>query len=138
MSKLLNVAQKYNLDISKYDPKQLIKGMRVEKEHNDGSQLDVVDNVGDLMKIAMAHLNELPDYYDRLKKVEELIESPAHVKRSGALSSDIHSALVKNGLDDSQVLKVLSNTFAGVMMVFTATGNQGKLINLLKSLMTKV
>jgi len=71
LSKLQKIADKYKLDISKYDPKQLIKGMKVEKEHDDGSELDVVNNVGDLMKIAMAHLNELPDYYDRLEKVEE-------------------------------------------------------------------
>lgn len=69
-SKLQQIADKYGLDISKYDTVQLIKGMRVEKEHDSNPDTDVVNNVGDLMKIAMAHLDELPDYYDRLEKME--------------------------------------------------------------------
>jgi hypothetical protein len=42
---------------------QLSKGMKVEKEHT-----------GDLAmarEIALDHLNEFPDYYDRLEKVEK-------------------------------------------------------------------
>lgn len=42
---------------------QLAKGIKVEKEHT-----------GDLAlarEIALDHLSEFPDYYDRLKKAEE-------------------------------------------------------------------
>ena len=42
---------------------QLAKGIQVEKEHT-----------GDLAlarEIALDHLNEFPDYYDRLKKAEQ-------------------------------------------------------------------
>jgi|SaaInlStandDraft_7_1057024.scaffolds.fasta_scaffold99606_3 hypothetical protein len=75
MDKLKKIASKYNLDISEHDPIQLIKGMRVEKEHDTDDSLDVVKNVGDLMKIAMAHLNEFPDYYEKLEKMEESKDS---------------------------------------------------------------
>lgn len=71
MDKLKKIADKYNLDISEFDPIQLIKGMRVEKEHDTDDNLDVVKNIGDLMKIAMAHLKEFPDYYTRLAKMEK-------------------------------------------------------------------
>ena len=48
-------------------PTQLLKGLTVELEH-----IDVTN--GDLLltaKIALAHLRELPDYYDRLEKMEK-------------------------------------------------------------------
>ena len=130
MSKLQQIADKYGLDISKYDPKQLVKGMKVEKEHDDGSEIDVVTNVGDLMKIAMAHLDELPDYYDRLEKMENesINESPANIKSSGKLSKAIYSALIKNGIDDSQVVKVLANTIAGLAISAQTANKLNKLV----------
>ncbi len=52
---------------------QLIMGYRVELEHSKrvDPRLDVTD--GDPMKtirIALVHISEGPDYYDRLKKME--------------------------------------------------------------------
>jgi hypothetical protein len=41
----------------------LRKGVEVEKEHTKFPKI--------AEKIALAHLEELPDYYDRLKKIEE-------------------------------------------------------------------
>lgn len=57
----------------KFDVDQFRKGMDVELEHG---LVDLNTNVTDdnaLMtgKIALAHLNEIPDYYDRLKKMEK-------------------------------------------------------------------
>lgn len=49
---------------------QLKKGVPVEREHDRGV-LDVVQNLEDLVKIAAAHIEEIPDYYDRLKKMED-------------------------------------------------------------------
>lgn len=46
-------------------------GLSVEAEHDYGGKLDVVDSKKDLAKIVLAHLKEKPDYYSRLKKVEE-------------------------------------------------------------------
>lgn len=41
---------------------QLIKGISVEHEHTGDTAL--------AREIALDHLNEFPDYYDRLKKAE--------------------------------------------------------------------
>lgn len=62
------------VDWDKTDLQQLRKGMEVEQEHDDGSDTDVLPGTGDLHKIAkvaLAHLKELPDYYDRLAKIEK-------------------------------------------------------------------
>ena len=50
---------KCELDVLK---KQLEKGKKVEMEHTKDEQLAT--------KIAMDHLYEMPDYYDKLKQVE--------------------------------------------------------------------
>jgi hypothetical protein len=42
---------------------QLAKGVKVEQEHTG--------NIALAREIALDHLNELPDYYDRLEKVEK-------------------------------------------------------------------
>jgi hypothetical protein len=56
-----------------FDAEQLRRGMEVELEH--GLQ-DALTNVTDddpivTAKIALAHLNEFPDYYTRLEQMEE-------------------------------------------------------------------
>ncbi len=59
-------AQQYDVD-----PQQLKMGIDDEKEHDDGSDLDVVNSFEDLVKIAVAHLKEDPQYYTKLKKAIE-------------------------------------------------------------------
>ncbi|KQC05048.1 MAG: hypothetical protein APR53_08720 [Methanoculleus sp. SDB] len=57
----------------KFDVEQFRVGMDVEFEHGTRDAHTNVTN-DDLMttgKIALAHLNEFPDYYDRLEKMEE-------------------------------------------------------------------
>jgi hypothetical protein len=61
----------------KFDADQLRKGMDVELEH--GSR-DPETNVTDddpltTGKIALAHLKEFPDYYERLEKLEQEAEN---------------------------------------------------------------
>lgn len=48
-------------------------GMNVEAEHGEHDPETNVTNNDPLLigKIAWAHLKELPDYYTRLKKIEE-------------------------------------------------------------------
>lgn len=48
---------------SKFDAKELAMGIEVEKEHTDNPAI--------AKEIAKDHLAELPDYYTRLKKMEE-------------------------------------------------------------------
>ena len=63
-------------DSAPFDVEQFRKGMDVELEHGF---TDMVTNVTDddpvfTGKIALAHLNEFPDYYTRLQKMEEEAE----------------------------------------------------------------
>jgi hypothetical protein len=60
-------------DTSPFDVEQLRIGMNVELEHG---LHDPLTNVSDddphvTAKIALAHLNEFPDYYTRLERMEE-------------------------------------------------------------------
>lgn len=60
-----------------FDVEQFRRGMVVELEHG---LRDPVTNVTDddlftTAKIALAHLNEFPDYYDRLEEMEETAEA---------------------------------------------------------------
>jgi shikimate kinase len=56
------IAKKHGVDL-KVIEKQLEMGIEVEMEHTDDKKI--------AREIALDHLNELPDYYSRLKKVEE-------------------------------------------------------------------
>jgi hypothetical protein len=65
------VGDKLDVDWNKVDIEQFRIGLSVESEHDDGSELDVVGSEKDLGKIVLAHLKELPDYYTKLKQVDE-------------------------------------------------------------------
>ena len=67
------VGEKIGIKWDKFDVDQFRMGMDVELEHG---LVDPSTNVTDddpviTGKIALAHLNEIPDYYDRLKRMEE-------------------------------------------------------------------
>jgi hypothetical protein len=57
----------------KFDVEQFRMGMDVELEHGTCDLSTNVTNDDPVMtgKIALAHLNEIPDYYDRLEEMEE-------------------------------------------------------------------
>ncbi|MBU1082709.1 MAG: hypothetical protein KKB59_19645 [Spirochaetes bacterium] len=57
--------------MDKFEKKELEKGFEAEKEHNTGDELDVVDSNIDLVKIALAHLEEDPKYYSKLEKIHQ-------------------------------------------------------------------
>lgn len=67
------IGEQLGVDWSKFDVEQLRKGMDVELEHGAREALTNVSNDDSLItgKIALAHLNEFADYYDRLDKLEE-------------------------------------------------------------------
>ncbi len=72
-----NIGEQLGIDWSNFDIEQFRMGMDVELEHgNDNLQTNVTNNdpltTG---KIALAHLNEFPDYYTRLKKMEAEAEA---------------------------------------------------------------
>lgn len=47
----------------KYDQKELKMGIKIEMEHTEDAEV--------AKKIAMDHLDEIPDYYTRLTKMEK-------------------------------------------------------------------
>ena len=59
---LKNIAKKFNVELS-WLRKQLEDGINVEKEHTTKSSV--------AKEIALDHLNEDPEYYIKLKKVEK-------------------------------------------------------------------
>lgn len=59
---LEDIAKKHNISFDKIK-KQHEKGIKVELEHTNNKKLAA--------KIAKDHLVELPDYYDRLEKIEK-------------------------------------------------------------------
>jgi len=70
------IGERLGVTWDKFDIEQFRMGMDVELEHG---LVDPTTNVTDddpLMtgKIALAHLNEFPDYYTRLDKMEEEAE----------------------------------------------------------------
>ncbi len=60
------------IDWIRYDLEQFRMGLEVEQEHGTANPLTNItdDDIILTGKIAIAHLNEFPDYYDRLKKME--------------------------------------------------------------------
>jgi hypothetical protein len=67
------VGEQLGIDWSKFDVEQFRMGMDVELEHGSREADTNVTNNDPLTtgKIALAHLNEFPDYYTRLKKMED-------------------------------------------------------------------
>lgn len=70
------IGEQLGITWDKFDVDQYKIGMEVELEHGTANPLTNVTN-DDLVitgKIALAHLNELPDYYTRLLKMEKEAE----------------------------------------------------------------
>lgn len=67
------IGKKLGVTWDKFDVEQFRKGLDVELEHGLRNPATNVTNDDRVMtgKIALAHLLELPDYYDRLAKMEK-------------------------------------------------------------------
>jgi len=70
------VGETLGIDWSKFDVEQFRMGMDVELEHGTRDLNTNITNDDPIMtgKIALAHLNEFPDYYTRLEKLEKEAE----------------------------------------------------------------
>lgn len=70
-----DIAQKIGLDFTqvKFSVEEFCEGLAVELEHGSNDPQTNVTNDDPFLtgKIAWAHLNEFPDYYDRLEKMEK-------------------------------------------------------------------
>ena len=70
------VGEQLGVEWDRFDIDQFRRGMDVELEHGirDPSTNVTDDDLLITGKIALAHLNEFPDYYDRLEKMEKEAE----------------------------------------------------------------
>ena len=70
------IGEALGIDWSKFDVEQFRTGLDVELEHGRRDPATNVTNNDPILtgKIALAHLNELPDYYTRLTEMEEEAE----------------------------------------------------------------
>ena len=75
--KAKQIGETLGIDWSKFDVEQYRMGLDVELEHGLIAPHTNVTNDDPIMtgKIALAHLNEFPDYYTRLDKMEEEAKS---------------------------------------------------------------
>ena len=64
---ILNVAKTLDIDFKKFSLNDLITGINIEREHGLINPLTNITNDDLVMttKIALAHLNEFPDYYNK-------------------------------------------------------------------------
>lgn len=79
------VGDAIGVDWDRFDLEQFRAGMEIEFEH--GSHDPQTDVTGDdpIMtgKIALAHMKEFPDYYERLAKMEAEAKSDGVARRGG-------------------------------------------------------
>ena len=70
------IGEALGIDWSKFDVEQYRMGLDVELEHGLVDPHTNVTNDDPIItgKIALAHLNEFPDYYTRLEKMEREAE----------------------------------------------------------------
>jgi len=85
----IKIGNKLGVDWTRINLRQFTKGMNVELEHRGvtkGSYLKTG-------KITLDHLNEVPDYYDRI----EVIESPGFMNVARSMGYDFMDGL-RHGL----------------------------------------
>ncbi len=70
------IGEALSIDWSEFDIEQYRMGLDVELEHGKVDRHTNVTDDDPIMtgKIALAHLNEFPDYYTRLEKMEREAE----------------------------------------------------------------
>lgn len=82
---VINITNILNIKFDKFTPQELLDGINIELEHGTINQKTNVTN-NDLItttKIALAHLNEYPNYYNKdygLQKFEEFLKQKMNDK----------------------------------------------------------
>jgi hypothetical protein len=68
-----HIGEKLGIKWDKFDVDQFRKGLNVELEHGSRDKKTNITNDDPILtgKIVLAHLNEFPDYYDRLEMMEK-------------------------------------------------------------------
>lgn len=97
------IAKKTGIDISDFDMKEIVMGMKVELEH--GSSDEKTNITGDdpeaTFKIVMAHMNESPNYYSKLKKVESLTNESKRYMALAGIKEDNKKFITNESFQES-------------------------------------
>jgi len=124
------IADKFNVSTSKVTS-QITKGEKVESEHTN--------NKGKAKEIAMDHVSEFPDYYDRLEKMEK--EAEKYWKTKLTEDKKLIKKLLRENLDmqqpnepknlDNELVKagVPSNMVDDVTVILKYPNGQEKTLN---------
>ena len=73
------ISNKLGISFDKFSPEELLEGVNIELEHGtiNKETNDTNDDLEITTKIALAHLNEFPNYYNKnygLKMFEEFLK----------------------------------------------------------------
>jgi len=79
MQDALYVASLLGVEFNKFSPEEFLDGINIELEHGTiNPETNVTNSLIMTAKIALAHLNEFPNYYNKeygLKSFEKFLES---------------------------------------------------------------
>lgn len=80
------IGEMLGADWTKFDVEQFQMGLDIELEHGTKEPHTNITNDDTMMtgKIALAHLNEFPDYYTRLEELERKADEYWASKNSGS------------------------------------------------------
>ncbi len=121
LDQVRGIAEILGIDFAKsgYDLAQFQAGLDVEAEHGQADPATNVTNDDPLItgKIALAHLNEMPDYYTRLNKMEadaeresapksESLVTETSWRRKAGLGASIGVALLLFGVASAQTIRM--------------------------------
>jgi hypothetical protein len=84
---VVEAAEEAGINLAKIPMSEILAGIEVEYEHGTqgGRDTNITDNeIGLTLKIAIAHLREIPDYYTRLAQMER--EGKEAVKKNETAS----------------------------------------------------
>ena len=87
-----------NISSTEFDPEELVKGIEVEKEHTVDKEL--------AEEIAKDHLIEIPDYYTRLKKMEEEAKAELSNNEEVTNTDSLFAALKATARQDRKVMGI--------------------------------
>lgn len=101
---IILLAKKMEHDISKYNMDELCKGMVVELEHGTANEKTNVtsDDPEQTFRLVLAHMEELPDYYTRLEKMEKEAGS-VKTKKVEEKDDDEELKKEKGGLSENAI-----------------------------------
>ncbi len=106
------IGEALGIDWSKFDVEQFRMGLDVELEHGKRDPSTNVTQDDEVLtgKIALAHLNEFPDYYTRLQKMETEAENTYKPNKS---KNVVPFVLINLAADksDSEMSQVLLRNF---------------------------